>query len=162
MMLADVADVRLCVDGERRLLPGLQLPGGHGHERALRRGEIVERIGKSARVSLAPETVLHQVDPFDERVAVESRGEQIVQLRKRLLEFRVIVAGLDEFGLSEFGNATDLHQRDARAQELRERQLTGLEFGIGQLDPERHSETVPPGRIQRQIPDGMQIECAGS
>jgi hypothetical protein len=113
-------------------------------------------------VPLAPETILHQVDPFDERVAIESRGEQIVQFRKRLLKFRVIVAGLDKFGLSQLGNATDLHQGDARAQELRERQLTGLEFGIGQLDPERHSKTAPSGRVQRQIPDGMKIESAGA
>ena len=50
---------------------------------------------------------------------------------------------------------------DSRAQELRQRELIGLEFGIGQLDPERHAKAVPSGGVQGQVPDGMKIERAG-
>ena len=76
-------------------LPRLELEARHVHEACARRGVVGERVREVAGVPLAPEAVLHEVHPLDERIAVELGGQQLVQLAEGLLELRVVVARLD-------------------------------------------------------------------
>src|SRR3954469_17186282 len=51
-------------------------------------------VGEGPYVSLAPEAVHERVHVLDERVAIELRGQERVQLAESVLEERVVVAWL--------------------------------------------------------------------
>src|SRR5690349_25145455 len=92
-----MTDVWLCVHGKRRLLPGIELLRGHLGKCPLRRGVVGEWAREIAGVALAPESILHQVHPLNQRIAVKFRSEQLIQLRKRSMKFRMIIPRLDVF-----------------------------------------------------------------
>src|SRR6185437_4031375 len=75
-----MADVRLRVDGERRFFPGSDLKRGHIAKGLFRGKKIGKRIRQITGMALAPETVLHQVDPFDQRVVIETGRQEFGQL----------------------------------------------------------------------------------
>ena len=97
--VACIADVRLRVHGQRSLLPCRQLHANHLVERALRRLRIGEGAGIAAKVAFSPESDMHDVYEFDQRIAIEAVGEQAVQLGQRFLILGMIVARLNPIAL---------------------------------------------------------------
>src|SRR5882672_828682 len=124
--IPNVADIRLGVDGDRCLLPRVELPPGHGDRRSVRGNVIGERIWIVARVTFAPESVLHQVHPFDQRISLELGGQQGVQLSKRFLKLRMVVTRLAKLSIAFPRNTADIHHRYAISQEWRKRNLFRL------------------------------------
>jgi len=114
-------------------------------------------------VAFPPEAVLHQVHPFDERIGIELRRQQFVQLAKSLLKFRMIVARLD--GVERASAAlelADLGQRHAIVQKVRHGDLFRLDLGIRELYAEPDAQAALLGGVERELPDGMQVEAAGT
>ena len=71
-------------------------------------------------MTFAPEAVLHQVHPFDERIGIELRSQQFVQLAEGLLKLRMVVARLDGIErLAVAAELADLRERHAIAQKIR-------------------------------------------
>ena len=90
LRVSDPAPVGLGVGREGRALPVLELRLEHVDEGPLGGGSIRKRmVGEWPGVPLTPEAVHEGVHELDERVAVELRGQERVQLAERVLEERV-------------------------------------------------------------------------
>ena len=161
LVVADAADVRLRVDGERGALPRLDLQARHLDRRALGGQVVGERARVVARVSLAPEAVHHEVHELDRVVAVELGGEELVQLAEGVAKGRVVVARLDLLGPAAAARA-DRDERDRVAQEAGQRELLRLVLGVRQLDAEAEAAAARPRGLAREREHRVQVEAAGA
>ena len=128
----------------------------HVDEAAFGGAVIRERIGQVAGVAFAPEAVLHQVHPLDQGIRIELGGHQFVQLAKRFLKFRMIVARLDRIEtLATTLDLADLGERYAVVQEIGQRDLGRLDFGIGELHAEADAQSALFGGVEGEFPDGV-------
>ena len=113
-------------------------------------------------MSFAPESVLHQVHPFDQGIALELGRKQIVQLRECLLKFGMVIARLSKLGVAPFRDASDFHQRNSLAQECRKGNLLRLERIVRQLNSKCDAKSLALGRVHRQGPYRIKIEPSGT
>ena len=160
--ITDIADVGLSVHGKRCSLPCRQLVLRHAKRSTLGGYVIGEGIGIIAGMPLAPKAVLHQVNPLDQGIAIKSCRQQVGQLHECFLKLRMFIARLAVLPISPAGNVADVEERDAIAQERRQGDLFGLKRSVRELNPKGNAQALAAGGVQRQTPDRIQIEAAGS
>src|ERR1051325_7219317 len=157
--IADIADIRLRVHGQRHLLPKLQLEFCHIEKSSGRGGVIRERTRKIAGVSFAPKPVHHQVDELHQRVVIKLLDQQLIQLFERALKLRMIVARLDEVSLSAIGLA-DLHERNLFLEEVGQRKALRLAFCVRHLNAKCYAEVVTFSGVECQREHRMELKFA--
>src|ERR1035437_4315561 len=95
-------------------------------------------------------------------------SEGHVQLPERLLELGMVVLRLDVLEITAARGAepprplTDRDQRHFLLEEIGYRNLLRLEIGAGQLHAESDPQVVSLGGVQRRLPDGIEVQSAGS
>src|SRR5882757_2954704 len=94
-------------------------------------------------------------------MAVKSSGEQVVEFVKRALKFRVVVPRLEVLSIWLARNASNLHERYARDQKLRQSELVWLKLRIRKLHAEGDLEVVPFSGVEGELPERERVQAAG-
>jgi hypothetical protein len=112
-------------------------------------------------VALAPEAILHEIDPFDQRVIVEACRQQLGQLTEGALKSGAIIPRFDELYVPPVSrHPAYLYHRYFIAKKYGKRDLFRLDFGIRELHAKRKSQAVPLSGVASQLPHRVQIEAS--
>src|SRR6185312_3643213 len=164
LTISDIAYIGFHVHGQRRAFPGVNLQLGHVNQSFFGRQIIWKRARQVVGMPLAPEAVNHQVHVLRLRIPIETLSQQFIELSKRFLKFRRIVARLIKIvtGMVLPRFSANVDDGYLVMKEIGEGELLRFDVWAGELDPESYAKVVALGCIEGRLPHWGERELAGA